>query len=142
MPMCFVVLLGTMLTLYGLESAGVPGVVAAPAPSWAELRLALPLLAANAVLAFALNVSVALFIKNTSAVAMVLAGILKDCAIVVLSLVIFHETITRNQAIGFCMQLVGVLMWSLMKQFPDVFEKHGVVRAMRVIFTQDPASSK
>jgi len=141
MPMCFAVLLGTMLMLHGLEFAGVPGVVAVPAPSWTELRLALPLLAANAVVAFSLNVTIALFIKNTSAVSMVLAGIVKDCAVVLLSLVIFQETITRNQAIGFAMQLVGVFLWSIMKQFPDVFEEHGVLGALRLVLTGSPAAS-
>merc|ERR1719469_677948 len=105
MPFCFVVLVCTTLGFEAAVATGLPGAVAFPRPSWAELQPALPLLGLNVLVAFSLNVSIAFFIKKTSAVAMVLAGVVKDCTVVLLSLVLFVDTITPYQAVGFSMQL-------------------------------------
>jgi len=77
------------------------------------------LLAANAGVAFLLNVLVATVIKELSAVGFVLTGLTKDIFIVVLSCVIFGEQVTHAQSLAFCMTLAGAGMWSLMKILPE-----------------------
>jgi len=138
LPLCFGVLVISLLLISGLEMAGVQHIGVIRSPQWADIVAAAPLLFLNALAAFSLNVSIALFIKRTSAVAMVLAGIVKDCTVVLISLVLFSESISRNQALGFSMQLVGVFMWSLMKQFPDQFEQHGLLGGLVAVFSGAP----
>lgn len=133
MPLCFMVLLISLFFIFGLQAAGVSIPMEIQSPQWQDYVAAAPLLCCNATVAFALNVTIALFIKNTSAVAMVLAGIVKDCCVVLISLVLFHESISNAQAMGFCLQLLGVLAWSLMTRFPVVFETHGVLGGLLTV---------
>jgi hypothetical protein len=127
MPACFVTLLMVLGVISALDAFGIPIGSDFSSPNQADLMRAWPLLLANAALAFALNVSVALFIKVSSAVALVLAGLLKDCCAVVLSLIAFQESISKMQTIGFSCQILGVCVWSLMQQFPAHFEAHGIL---------------
>merc|ERR1719210_1358765 len=80
-----------------------------------------PLLLGNACVAFALNVLVATVIKECSAVGFVLAGLTKDCAIVLFSAIYFDETVTSKQAAGFAVTLAGVFYWSYCKTCPQSF---------------------
>jgi len=91
-------------------------------PQWHHLVQWWPHLLANACIAFALNVVIALFVKHSSAVAFILVGILKDAMIVAAGGLIFKEVITLVQGIGFFLQLCGIVTWSMMKQFPEMFE--------------------
>jgi len=77
------------------------------------------LLAANAGLAFLLNVMVAVAIKEIAAVGFVLMGLTKDIFIVALSCVLFGEPITHTQTLAFSLTLVGVGTWSLLKISPE-----------------------
>jgi hypothetical protein len=81
-----------------------------------------PHLLLNACIAFALNVAIALFIKYSSAVAFILAGILKDAMIVAAGGILLKEVITLIQCFGFCLQLIGIFLWGMMKNFPEKFE--------------------
>jgi len=105
-PTCFAVL------LVANAAAWNPAVIPAAIAHWR-------LLAANAVVAFLLNVMVAVVIKEVSAVGFVLTGLTKDIFIVVLSCVLFREPITQTQASAFVLTLAGVGMWSLMKISPE-----------------------
>merc|ERR1719420_2204711 len=87
------------------------------------------MLAANATLAFGLNVAIALFMKQSSAVGFILAGIVKDAVIVLAGVMILHEPISPLQMVGFVFQLILIWIWSMMKIFPDRFEK-GVMSGM------------
>merc|ERR1740129_488103 len=80
-----------------------------PLPAWHDIVTWGPTLAASACLAFVLNVVVAFFIKNSSAVAFILAGIVKDATIVSFGAVFFHEYISILQVFGFACQLFGIL---------------------------------
>jgi len=91
-------------------------------PQWHHLEQWWPHLLANACIAFALNVVIAFFIKNASAVAFILAGIVKDAMIVATSALVLREVVTVIQAVGFGMQLVAIFLWSMLKTFPDRFE--------------------
>lgn len=82
------------------------------------------LLLPNASLAFVLNVTVATIIKEVSAVGFILTGVVKDIVLVSVSALFFNEQVTRLQALGFSMTLVGILFWSLLKAVPA----HPVVR--------------
>mmetsp|Transcript_2999 Transcript_2999/g.7670 ORF Transcript_2999/g.7670 Transcript_2999/m.7670 type:complete len:365 (-) Transcript_2999:57-1151(-) len=98
-------------------------------PEWHEITAHWQLLLLNGLLAFALNVIVAVFIKHTSAVAMILAGIVKDAAIVCAGVIFFGELVTLQQVVGFTLQLFFIAIWSFMKMFPERF-KDGVVQGI------------
>lgn len=93
-----------------------------PSPKMQDLYTWWPYLLLNSLIAFALNVVIALFIKNSEAVSFILAGILKDAMIVLVGGLGLGESISRLQVAGFGMQIVGILIWSLMKTFPESFE--------------------
>lgn len=117
MPLCMVILstmLGFIVYAYPNEHF--------PAPTWADVHTWWPYLLANSATAFMLNIVIASFVKNSSAVAFILAGIVKDVMIVVAGGLIFHENIAMMQKFGFTLQLLLVLLWSLMKIMPEKFE--------------------
>lgn len=74
-----------------------------------------PLLLANALLAFALNVMIALTLKKLSTVAFVIIGVVKDIMIVSCSAVVFGDAISSAQQVGFTVTIVGVLLWGHLK---------------------------
>eukprot|EP00746_Dinoflagellata_sp_MGD_P017890 gnl/MRDRNA2_/MRDRNA2_141349_c0_seq1.p1 gnl/MRDRNA2_/MRDRNA2_141349_c0~~gnl/MRDRNA2_/MRDRNA2_141349_c0_seq1.p1 ORF type:complete len:366 (+),score=43.54 gnl/MRDRNA2_/MRDRNA2_141349_c0_seq1:135-1232(+) len=115
-PLCFIELFGAGWALYFIvPDHSFKGV-------WPHLVNWWPYLIANSCIAFALNVVIALFIKHSSAVAFILAGIVKDVIIVSVGCMMFSEHISILQGVGFTLQLVGILVWSLIKTFPDRFE--------------------
>mmetsp|Transcript_100126 Transcript_100126/g.258800 ORF Transcript_100126/g.258800 Transcript_100126/m.258800 type:complete len:386 (-) Transcript_100126:103-1260(-) len=119
-PVCFL-LLGSLMLLLVLLPPGALGAGLA-LPTAAKLQEFAPLLAANCALAFALNVSIALLIKNTSAVSYIFCGVLKDILAVLVSVVILHESISPMQCVSFSMQILAVVVWSLLKSKPENFE--------------------
>jgi len=90
-------------------------------PAWPVLRSHFWLLLGNALLAFCMNVVHALFMKNSSAITFILTGVLlKDILIVLAGSILLGDPISSMQIWGFGMQLVGILMWSLMKASPTL----------------------
>lgn len=90
-------------------------------PQWPVLRSHFWLLLGNALLAFCMNVVHALFMKNSSAITFILTGVLlKDILIVLAGSALLGDPISSMQVWGFGMQLVGILMWSLMKASPSL----------------------
>lgn len=74
------------------------------------------LLVASACLAFGMNVSHAAFIKQSSAITFILMGVLlKDVLIVGAGAAFMGDQLSSMQVVGFAMQLLGILVWSLMK---------------------------
>eukprot|EP00927_Polykrikos_kofoidii_P007071 TRINITY_DN12887_c0_g2_i2.p1 TRINITY_DN12887_c0_g2~~TRINITY_DN12887_c0_g2_i2.p1 ORF type:complete len:414 (-),score=51.66 TRINITY_DN12887_c0_g2_i2:111-1277(-) len=108
MPMCFVVLGSSLCVLIFLFPHGYH-----PMPGMYDLLFWLPHLAANAALAFALNVVIAVFVKRSSAVAFILCGTLKDVLIVLVGCFALTEAVSFLQAIGFALQVGGILFYSL-----------------------------
>eukprot|EP00929_Paragymnodinium_shiwhaense_P113392 TRINITY_DN81684_c0_g1_i1.p1 TRINITY_DN81684_c0_g1~~TRINITY_DN81684_c0_g1_i1.p1 ORF type:complete len:390 (+),score=92.23 TRINITY_DN81684_c0_g1_i1:151-1320(+) len=127
-PLCFLLLAGAVCVLTVLR----PNENFA-LPEWSDIVAWWPLLAANAMLAFTLNVAIALFMKWSSAVTYILAGIVKDAMIVICGSILLHEIITPVQTVGFAIQLGGIVVWSLMKAKPEKFE-HGVLSGLQRIF--------
>mmetsp|Transcript_46267 Transcript_46267/g.86394 ORF Transcript_46267/g.86394 Transcript_46267/m.86394 type:complete len:340 (-) Transcript_46267:137-1156(-) len=82
-----------------------------------DLRSALALNVANA---FVLNVLIAMFLKILSPVTYILTGNVKDIAIVVMSAVLMHDSISSLQVCGFSMQITLVFMWSALKQLTKI----------------------
>merc|ERR1719201_3243627 len=78
--------------------------------------------------AFALNVSVAVVIRFASGVGFVLAGVIKDVAIVACAALIFGALITPLQIIGFSIAVSGVLIHSVVRSNEEKAVKHGVLR--------------
>jgi len=136
MPFCAVILAAGLglLNLFPHEHFLVPG--------WHHLVLWWPHLLANACLAFVLNVVIALFVKHSSAVAFILAGIVKDAMIVAVSAFFLREVVTAIQTVGFGLQLVAIVLWSMIKTFPDRFEAGLVPGFASLIFNIDPVKGK
>lgn len=89
-------------------------------PPWQKIVEYKVLLIANGFVAFAMNVSHALFIKNSSAITFILVGIiLKDVMIVLWGALFLGEPLSRLQGLGFALQLVGIVVWSLLKIFQE-----------------------
>lgn len=116
-PVCLVCLLTFISIFHTVAPDG-----AMKVPQWEDIQTWWPFLLVNGALAFLLNIIVALFIKNTSAVALILAGIVKDAAIVFAGVFVLDEHITSQQALGFLLQLLFIGMWSSMKMCPEEFE--------------------
>jgi len=70
-------------------------------------------------MAWELNIAVALVIKECSAVTFVLAGLVKDMAIVAASVLVFGEVVILQQVIGFGICLAGIYVWSQLSTSPD-----------------------
>lgn len=102
-----------------------------PIPTMTDLHTWGPMLLLNAALAFSLNVTVALFMSRTSAVSMIMAGLIKDAMIVFAGCMLFGDVLSNLQFTGFGLQLVAISLWSTMKMFQDEFSDgllNGVTR--------------
>lgn len=99
-----------------------PGMTTSGTPTLAELFANRRFLFASATLALCLNISIAALLQLASAVGFILVGIVKDGCIVVGAAVILHEVISDQQIIGFFLQTMFILLYSLMNIFPDEFE--------------------
>jgi len=135
MPLCAVLLAAGMcaLTFFPHEHFLVPDLH--------HVEQWWPHLLANACVAFVLNVVIALFVKHSSAVAFILAGIVKDAMIVATSFIVLREVITVIQGVGFGLQLAGICLWSMIKTFPDRFEAGILPGIGSLLFNIDPVKS-
>jgi len=96
-----------------------------------------PILVANCVLAFSLNVIVSAFIKRTSGVAYLLCGITKDAVLVAAAHMIFAEPVTRLQIVGFATASTGVFLYSATRMFPEMFSFEGVSKLIKARVKQE-----
>jgi len=136
MPLCALIL-----------GAGICVLVAFPhshfmTPQWHHLEQWWPHLFANACIAFMLNVVIALFVKHSSAIAFILAGIVKDAMIVTVGATFLREVITMIQAVGFGLQLAAILLWSVIKTFPERFDAGLIAGLTSLVFNDDEAKGK
>ncbi|GAB7344444.1 hypothetical protein MBLNU457_2288t1 [Dothideomycetes sp. NU457] len=68
---------------------------------------------ANAMVAFALNVSVVFLIGKTSSLVLTLSGVLKDILLVLASMAIFHDPVSPLQFFGYSIALGGLIYYKL-----------------------------
>jgi hypothetical protein len=127
MPFSFVLLAA------GVAANNYTDFVNIPSPTLADLQLWGPVLVANLLLAFSLNLVVAFFVQHTAAVACVLAGIVKDAAIVIAGCIAFGESMSQLQVVGFAIQLGTITLWGMMKLFTKDFEDGFAVGFQRVL---------
>jgi len=132
MPLCFLAL-ASFISIEAMFPEKFA--VGLKAPAWEEVVKHRYLLLANMLLAFVLNVSIALFIKFSSAISMVLANVLKDIMVVLTSVVLLNEVVSAWQMIGFAVQIIGVFTWSMMKTFQKRFEQ-GIVSGFAELFVE------
>ena len=85
-------------------------------------QVGLPLLLANGLVSFALNVSVVFVVNRTSSLTLCLAGIIKDILIVNASMVIFGSQVTLTQTIGYSVAVVGMLWYKGMPLWTRLVE--------------------
>jgi hypothetical protein len=97
-----------------------PGIVVAAQANWQHLLL-------NGCNAFALNVCVAIVLRFASGVSFVLAGVVKDVAIVVAATYFFGASIGYSQGIGFFIAVAGVGCHSFVKMTAQ--KKEAAVKA-------------
>jgi hypothetical protein len=134
MPMCAVIF-GSVLLVFGTILPSDQDIL--PTPSFADWVSNWKLLAANGLLAFALNLVAVSFIKASSAVAYVLTGIIKDVIIVVTGVLFFGHECSVLQVCGFTLQVSLILVWSLLKMFPAKFE-HGLASGIVALISGEP----
>jgi len=88
--------------------------VEVPHMTWAEVeKVGYFVLLLNALIAFALNVSVVFLIGRTSGLVMTLCGVLKDILLVVASMMIFRDPVSPLQFVGYSIALGGLVYYKL-----------------------------
>jgi hypothetical protein len=96
---------------------------------WVEMRW---YLCGNTCAALMLNICTLLFIQCSSAVSFVLAGIIKDCSIVLVGVFFMGHDCGQMQAMGFTAQVTLVVIWSLMKTYPEEFSG-GIFEGLSIV---------
>lgn len=91
-------------------------------PAWSVVVEWWPALLLNALLAFALTMTTTLTVKYANAMGLIFTGVIKDTMIIVFGSYFFGEKVTIVQAIGFSLQLCGIVMYSMIKLYPERFE--------------------
>eukprot|EP00775_Hariotina_reticulata_P002500 gene2500-2804_t len=106
-PACLVSLLVPFLAVEW------PRIVAAKAAG--KVHFNPPVLLANALAAFALNLAVFLLIGKTSALTMNIAGVIKDWMLIFFSYYLFRAPVTRLNLIGYIFCCSGVVVYNHIK---------------------------
>ncbi|KAK8075672.1 DMT family organic anion transporter [Apiospora hydei] len=106
------------LYYYAPACAVINGVLTAfvelPRMGWADISaVGVPVLVANAFVAFLLNVAVVLLIGKTSAVVLTMSGVLKDILLVMASMALFRDPVTAQQFFGYAIALGGLVYYRL-----------------------------
>jgi len=129
-PVACSLLFACLLTLMVLPAGiGGPGLTVPPAAVFWEW---LPTLLCNSLVAFGLNVNIALMIKNTSPTSYIFVGVVKDVVAILVSIVVLKELVSTLQFISFSLQIGTVIVWSLLKMHPQKFER-GMLHGLREI---------
>lgn len=89
-----------------------------------------PWLILSGVVAFCLNISIAAVMYRVGGMSYLICQLVKDVAAVVIGIFLLHEAVSGIQFIGFGLQLLAVLSWSLLKSFPEIFEEKGLIHGL------------
>ncbi|KAK6346950.1 hypothetical protein TWF696_007046 [Orbilia brochopaga] len=92
------------------------------------LRVGPFLLVLNALVAFALNVSVVFLIGKTSSLVLTLCGVLKDILLVVISVAWIHDPVKPLQVFGYSIALAGLIYYRLGADKLKELSKDGLMR--------------
>ena len=79
-------------------------------------HVGLPVLVANASVAFFLNLATMALIKHTSALTLNVAGVFKDIGLIVWSVLVSGAVVTNLQYFGYFIAIVGVSLYSSYKR--------------------------
>lgn len=101
---------------------------------WTQGTLVWHMIMASALLAFVLNVIIACMIGLLNATGFVLAGIAKDITIVFSAILLLHESVTRQQLVGFSLAIIGIMHFSLMKMNSDCFEEDKILVGLKRLY--------
>lgn len=96
----------------------------------------------NACLAFVLNVSIAVLIKECGAVTLILSGLIRDMGLVLISIFFFGESATPQQFVGFAVCLAGVGFWSVMRIDPNATMVKGLKESLGEVEQADKSELK
>lgn len=91
----------------------------------------------NALNAWVLNLLIATTLKRLSAVGFVIIGIMKDTAVVIITSIVFGDSVASMQMVGFTITLAGIAMWANMKiqeqaEQEKLGEQEPIVKPVRV----------
>jgi hypothetical protein len=117
-PLCFG-FLGALLVCHCL----VVEIPVIDIPTLATIMDHSGILVMDALIALALNLTTATFIRCTSAVAFTLVSIAKDTTIVIFSALLHQNNLSTVQTIGFSVQLPLILLYAFVKTSPDTLEE-------------------
>jgi len=112
-------LTGGVLLVSGLAP---PGLIIPGLPAFGEVVPLVPLLLANSVVAYLLNASIALLMARISPVSYLLVGMLKDIAVICVSVLVLKEAVSALQVFAFVLQIGSIAAWTLLKLHPEKFE--------------------
>ncbi|KAM3499379.1 hypothetical protein MY10362_007360 [Beauveria mimosiformis] len=84
-------------------------------------NVGVPMLLANAFVAFLLNVSIVLLLGKTSAVALTMSAILKDILLVFASMVLFGDPVSGQQFIGYSIAMGGLIYYKIDRETMQSF---------------------
>lgn len=87
--------------------------------------IGMPILIANAMVAFLLNVSVVFLIGKTSSLVLTLCGVLKDILLVGLSMLIWGAPVSGTQFFGYGIALAGMMYYKLGADQIKQYVAHG-----------------
>lgn len=87
----------------------------------------------STVLAIFLNVASNTVLSKTNAVVVVLAGIVKDFVLIVISSWMFNSAISLMQMAGYSIAVMAMQVYSECSKNLELFERDGVVTAMWVV---------
>jgi len=101
---------------------------------WTALVAHWPLLVGNVLTAFALNLSIALFLKASSPTSFIMTGVFKDMCIVICSCLMFRDPVSHMQLGAFCLQLLGIFTYGIVRTFPHDFKDRGVFQGLYSVY--------
>jgi len=87
-------------------------------PPWERFAEHRHLLMLNAVGAFVLNLSIAMFMRHSSALSFGILGIIKDMLVVISSTILLGAPISRLQIFSFSAQIICASLWTCLKVMP------------------------
>lgn len=99
-------------------------------PTYQDFSANRHVLAGNVAVAIILNVVVANFLKHGSPMSFLCTNLLKDAIIVLASAWLVGEQVSVMQMYAFAAQMLFIAIWTLMKTYPDEFEKRGFARGL------------
>jgi len=113
-PVCVVLLLGPVIHF---EGSIVLDVLRHASPSL------IGIIVLNGLVAFSVNISLLSVLAHTSATTLTMASVVRNILLTFGSAMMFHNSITHGQILGYFSACVGVKLWDEVKARPALFNK-------------------